>query len=69
MFRPDLTREEVEELKLKLKLFLSDMQVRILEYRLLDYSITQMAMLENCSESKITKELRKIKTKITKNEP
>jgi predicted DNA binding protein len=42
------------------------MQERILEYRLKEYSITKMAMLENVSESTISRELNKIKRKIMK---
>ena len=41
-------------------------QERILEYRLKEMSITKMAMLENCSESTINREIKKIKNKIKK---
>ena len=39
---------------------------RIFDYRLKEYSITKMAMLENCSESTINREIKKIKRKISK---
>ena len=64
MFKLSMTREEVEELKSKI--FLSKIQERILEYRLRDYSLTKMAILEHCSESTISKELNKLKKKIMK---
>lgn len=39
---------------------------RIFDYRLKEYSITKMSMLENCSESTINREIKKIKRKISK---
>jgi hypothetical protein len=64
MLKLDFTKQEVEEIKSKI--YLSDIQERIFEYRLKDYSITKMAQLEYCSESKISKEIKKIKKKIMK---
>ena len=64
MFKLEFTRKEVDEIKSKI--FLSDLQERIFEYRLKEYSITKMAMLENVSESTISRELKKIKRKIMK---
>lgn len=64
MFKLDLTKQELNEIKEKI--YLNELQERILEYRLKEYSITQMAMLEHCSESKISKEISKIKSKIEK---
>lgn len=64
MYRLDFTRQEIEEIKSKV--FLSELQERILEYRLKEYTITMMAMLENCSESTISREIRKIVKKIKK---
>jgi hypothetical protein len=64
MLKLDFTKQEVEDIKSKI--YLSDMQDRILVYRLKEYSITKMAQLEYCSESKISKELNKIKKKIMK---
>ena len=64
MFKLDLTKQEIDEIKSKI--YLSDIQERILEYRLKEYSITKMAQLENCSEPTISKEIKKLKEKIMK---
>lgn len=62
MLRFEFTKQEVEDIKSKI--YLSEMQERIFEYRLREYSITKMAMLENVSESTINRELKKIKKKV-----
>lgn len=62
MVRFEFTKQEVEEIKSKI--YLSELQERIFEYRLKEYSITKMAMLENVSESTINRELKKVKRKI-----
>lgn len=64
MMKFEFTKKEIEDIKSKI--FLSELQERILEYRLKEYSITKMAMLENVSESTISRELNKIKNKIMK---
>lgn len=64
MLRLEFTKQEVNEIKDKI--YLSEMQERIFEYRLKEYSITKMATLENCSESTINRELKKVKRKIMK---
>ena len=64
MLKLEFTKKEVEEIKGKI--YLSEIQERIFEYRLKEYSITKMAMLENVSESTINRELKKIKRKIMK---
>lgn len=64
MLKLEFTRQEVE--LLKSKIYLSELQERILEYRLKEYSITKMAILENVSESTISRELNKVKRKIMK---
>ena len=64
MLKLDFTKDEVEDIKSKV--YFSEIQERIFEYRLREYSITKMARLENCSESTINRELKKIKKKITK---
>jgi IS30 family transposase len=64
MFKLEFTKREVEEIKGKI--YLSELQERIFEYRLKEYSITKMAMLENVSESTINRELKKVKRKIMK---
>lgn len=64
MLKLDFTKQEIDEIKSKI--YLSEIQERILEYRLKEYSITKMSQLEYCSESKISKEIYKIKKKIMK---
>lgn len=64
MLKLDFTKQEVENIKSKI--YLSEIQERIFEYRLKEYSITKMALLENVSESTISKEINKIKKKIMK---
>lgn len=64
MLRFEFTKQEVDEIKNKI--YLSEMQERIFEYRLREYSITKMAMLENVSESTINREIKKIQKKILK---
>lgn len=64
MIKLEFTRQEVNDLKSKI--YLSELQERILEYRLKEYSITKMSILENCSESTINREIKKIKKKIMK---
>lgn len=64
MLKLEFTKSEVDSIKSKV--FFSEMQERIFEYRLKEYSITKMAMLENCSESTINREIKKIKKKIMK---
>lgn len=62
MVKFEFTKQEVEEIKSKI--YLSELQERIFEYRLREYSITKMAMLENVSESTINRELKKVRRKI-----
>ncbi len=64
MLKLDFSKEEYEDIKNKI--FLNEFQERIFEYRIKEYSITKMAMLENCSESTINREIKKIKNKIKK---
>ena len=64
MIKFDFTKTEVEEIKSKI--YLNEFQERILEYRIKEYSITKMSMLEHCSESTISREIKKIKNKIKK---
>ena len=64
MLRLEFTKQEVNEIKEKI--YLSEIQERIFEYRLREYSITKMAMLENVSESTINREIKKIHKKILK---
>ena len=64
MLKLYFSKEEYENIKNKI--FLNEFQERIFEYRIKEYSITKMAMLENCSESTINREIKKIKNKIKK---
>ena len=64
MLKLEFTKEEVNIIKSKI--YLSEIQERIFEYRLKEYSITKMAMLENVSESTISRELKKVKKKVMK---
>lgn len=64
MLKLDFTKQEVENIKSKV--YFSELQERIFEYRLKEYSITKMALLENTSESTINREIKKIKKKIMK---
>ena len=64
MFKLEFTRQEVEEIKSKI--YLSEIQEKIFEYRLKEYSITKMALLEKVSESTINRELKKVTKKIMK---
>lgn len=60
----DFTNKELE--LIKSKIHFTELQNRIINYRQDEYSITKMAMIENCSESTISREIRKIKRKIFK---
>ena len=64
MLKLEFTKKEIDDIKSKI--YLNEIQERIIEYRIKEYSITKMAMLENCSESTINREIKKIKKKIMK---
>ena len=64
MLKFEFTKQEVDIIKSKI--YLSELQERIFEYRLREYSITKMASLENCSEATISRELKKKKKKVMK---
>ena len=64
MLKLEFTKDEFEDIKSTI--YLNELQERIFEYRIREYSITKMAMLENCSESTISREIKKIKNKIKK---
>ena len=64
MLKLNFTRSELDELKTKI--FLSEIQERIIEYRLKEYSRVKMAQLENCSVQTIDREINKIAKKIFK---
>lgn len=64
MLKLEFTNDEIDYIKSKIHF--TAMQERIINYRLEEYSIIKMAMLENCSESTINREIKKIKKKIMK---
>jgi hypothetical protein len=64
MLRLNFTKTELEDLKSKL--YLSEIQERILEYRAKEYSRVKMAQLENVSIQTIDREINKIAQKIIK---
>ena len=64
MYKFNFDKEELKTLADNI--YLNDRQKRIIEYRMLDYSIVKMASLENCSTATISREIKKIKNKIKK---
>lgn len=64
MLKLNFTKTELEELKNKI--YLSEIQERIIEYRLKEYSRVKMAELENCSIQTIDREINKLAKKILK---
>lgn len=64
MLKIEFTNDELNYIKSKIHF--TPLQKRIIDYRQDEYSITKMSMLENCSESTISREIKKIKKKINK---
>lgn len=64
MLKIEFTNQEID--LIKSKIHFTPMQERIIEYRMNEYTITKMSMLECCSESTISREIKKIKRKIKK---
>ena len=64
MLKLNFTKLELKELKDKI--YLSEIQERIIEYRLKEYSRVKMAELENCSIQTIDREISKLAKKILK---
>jgi hypothetical protein len=64
MLKLNFTKAELQELKDKI--YLSEIQERIIEYRLKEYSRVKMAQLENCSIQTIDREINKLAKKILK---
>jgi hypothetical protein len=64
MLKLNFTKSELQDLKDKI--YLSEIQERIIEYRLKEYSRVKMAMLENCSVQTIDREINKMAKKILK---
>ena len=64
MLKIDFTNQELEDIKSKIHF--TELQQRIIKYRQDELTIIEMAFLENVSDSKISKEINKIKKKIKK---
>ena len=64
MFKFEFNKKELEEISEKA--LLSPLQERLIEYRIKDYSIDKMAMLEKMGTATISRELKKAKNKIKK---
>lgn len=64
MLKIDFTNQELD--MIKSKIHFTELQERIIKYRQDELSIVEMAFLENVSDSKISKEIKKIKNKIKK---
>lgn len=64
MLKLNFTKAEL--LALKDKIYLSEIQEKIIEYRLKEYSRIKMAELANCSLSTLDREIKKLAEKIMK---
>lgn len=64
MFRFEFNKKELEEISKKA--LLTDLQERLIEYRIKEYSIDKMAILEKMGTATISRELKKAKEKIKK---
>ena len=64
MLKLYFTKAELENIKDKI--YLSEIQERIIEYRLKEYSRVKLADLEHCSVQTIDREISKIAKKIIK---
>lgn len=62
MARLEFTKQEIADIKSKI--YLSEDEEKILDMRLLNYSITKMAIEMNMSERTINRNIKKIKDKI-----
>lgn len=64
MLKLNFSKPEFEELKKKI--FFSELQLQIIEFRCMEYSREKMAALTHNSVPKIDREIRKIAEKIAK---
>lgn len=62
MTKFDFTKQEIADIKSKI--YLSEDEEKILDMRLLNYSITKIAIKMNMSERTINRNIKKIKDKI-----
>lgn len=64
MCRFEFTKKEIADIKSKI--YLNEEEEKILDMKLLDYSITKMANEMNMSEASISRRIKRIKNKIIK---
>lgn len=64
MFKLNFSKAEIQAIKEKI--YLSERQENILEYRMKDFSRVKMAQLENCSIQTIDREIKALAKKILK---
>lgn len=64
MLKIEFTNAELDYIKSKIHF--TEFQERIIKYRQDEFSITKMALIEHCSESTISREIKKVKKKIMK---
>lgn len=64
MSKFDFTKQEIADIKSKI--YLSEDEEKILDMRLLNYSITKMAFEMKMSEPSISRRIKRIKDKIMK---
>ena len=62
MTKFDFSKQEIADIKSKI--YLSEDEEKILDMRLLNYSITQIAMEMNMSDRTVNRNIKKIKDKI-----
>ncbi len=64
MLKLEFTNQELDLIKSKIRF--TERQLRIINYRLEELTLVQMAMKENCDVSTISREIKKIGKKIMK---
>lgn len=64
MLKLDFTNKELDDIKSRIHF--TPRQLRIMEYRLDELTLVQMAMKENCDISTISREIKEISRKIAK---
>ena len=64
MLKLEFTNQELDQIKAKIRF--TQRQLRIIDYRLEELTLVQMAMKENCDVSTISREIKAIGKKIMK---
>ena len=64
MLKLEFTNQELDLIKSKIRF--TERQLRIIDYRLEELTLVQMAMKENCDVSTISREIKEIGKKIMK---